>query len=783
MKYLVLFVLLSLSTSLSTSLSLSTSTSLIPSSEHVENSIIKVNGMKCGGCESSVKSAILSLNGVVSADVNLLGSYCNVEYNNQIISVNDIYDHLSKTRPSFQFSLPASSKTINILRDNVSEFTDTYRKFKRLLLISLLVSIPNSILNIIRINNNLLSSILAIISFTVFIQSKTKIPLVINVGIITSLLSGFIKIIAKSNSNCLAIHDFETSTMMISSFLLGKYLEARSKKIANDLMVNGISSFIPSTALKCTSIEKKEITVVPALVLNPGDICFLRGDEKIPADGVIIESYDCFVDESLLTGETIDVKKIPLDECFAGTEVKTGTAFMRVTSSDSDTRIGRIASIVADNTVKNKTNLKSKVDKLTSIFFPVVSAWSFAITVLWYISLKYGNIMKGAELARGGAFLVALNFGLSSLVVCCPCALSLAIPTAITIAVSIASRNHIILKNTNFLDKLKISTYVFDKSGTLTLGLQNVIETYMQPSKFEESDVYQIINLLEEFSTNKLGKSLTNFSKEKMSESINWKVKSVAVESNGIMADVVDIYNGVTHKVKIGAETFFSELLFSSSNRELINEAYLKGYTIVVVTIDELLVNILVIGDRLKPDAYDTIQYLHRKGIEVYIASGDNEATVQSIASQLNIKNDYAKGSLKSEDKVNLVKQLQASGRGVAFCGDGYNDCAPLSQSDLGISMSSGVELSLHSASLIIHKLSDIVKSHELINLLNSVINKNLLFALLYNILTIPIASGMLFRFGIVLNPSMCSLLMAASSFSIMISSYDMFRKFDKITK
>ena len=259
----------------------------------------------------------------------------------------------------FQFSLPASSKTINILRDNVSEFTDTYRKFKRLLLISLLVSIPNSILNIIRINNNLLSSILAIISFTVFIQSKTKIPLVINVGIITSLLSGFIKIIAKSNSNCLAIHDFETSTMMISSFLLGKYLEARSKKIANDLMVNGISSFIPSTALKCTSIEKKEITVVPALVLNPGDICFLRGDEKIPANGVIIESYD----ESLLTGETIDVKKIPLDECFAGTEVKTGTAFMRVTSSDSDTRIGRIASIVADNTVKNKTFCTKLVDQ------------------------------------------------------------------------------------------------------------------------------------------------------------------------------------------------------------------------------------------------------------------------------------------------------------------------------------------------------------------------------------------------------------------------------------
>jgi heavy metal translocating P-type ATPase len=786
MKCIVLIILSLLTFVLVNSLSLSTAISSIkPSSEHIENGIIKVNGMKCTGCVNSVKSTLLKLNGVYGADVSLLGSYCNIEYNNQIISVNDIYDHLSKTL-SFKFSLPKSNKIINIIRENVNDFAITYKRLKQLLLISLLPNILNIILNILGINDNVFSFILAITSYTLVIQSKTKVPLVINVGIITSFLSGFIKIIAKTKTHCLAVHDFETSTMMTSSFLLGKFLEARSKKIANELLSTGVSSFMPSTAMKCASINGTEIVNVPAETLNYGDICFLSEGTKIPADGVVVDSYDCFVDESLLTGESTDVKKLNSDNCYAGSTVKAGSAYIRVTAFDSDTQIGRIASIVADNTITNKNILKSKVDKLTSIFFPLVSIWSFGITFLWYFVLKYGNIMNTSELAsRGGAFLVATNFGLSSLLIACPCALSLAIPTAITIAVSIASRNKIILKDTNFLDKpKKLDTLVFDKTGTLTYGFQKVLGSHIQSTNFAETDIYHILFLVEACSINKLGQSLTTFAKEKVLSGNNWKLnaESVVQASNGIMADVLDI-NEVKYNVRIGTQTYFTEELTLCSSNEVVDEAYRKGFTVIFMTIDDALVNILVIGDSLKPDAYKTIQYLQQKGIEVYIASGDNEATIQSLAAELNIQKKNAKGSLKPDDKVDLVKLLQATGKGVVFCGDGFNDSPVLGQADLGISMASGVDLSLYSSSIIIHKLSDIAKVLELLSLLSNTINRNLVLSFFYNLVTIPVASGMFFRLGLVLNPLICSLIMAISSLSIMISSYSMFSEYKKNTQ
>jgi P-type E1-E2 ATPase len=240
-------------------------------------------------------------------------------------------------------------------------------------------------------------------------------------------------------------------------------------------------------------------------------------------------------------------------------------------------------------------------------------------------------------------------------------------------------------------------------------------------------------------------------------------------------------------KVMIGAENFFPYTLFNNddNNKKLVNENYSKCNSVVFMTVNGILANILVLGDAIKSDASITIKYLKQNGMDVYIASGDNDATVQSIASQLNIQSDNVKGSLRPEDKTKLIKNLHSAGKTVVFVGDGFNDSPALTESDIGIAMASGVELSLYSASIVLqsNKLLDITRVCELLKLVKNVIDKNLFFAFLYNTMTIPVASGLFYRYGIVLNPSLCSLLMALSSLSIMISSFNMSHQYEKRIK
>jgi len=659
-------------------------------------------------------------------------------------------------------------------------------------MLSVLVSIPNVILNAFKVNNNIVSVLLATVSYAI-VKQLPKIPLIIHFGIVASFLAGLVKIVAKTSQNhCIAIHDFDTSIMMILTFLLGQYLGIRAKKISNDLLVGSVSNFIPSTAKKFVSYNtNRDVIEVPAEILNPGDICLLNPGEKVPADGVIVEVMsDCSIDESLLTGESVEVVKKVDSECFAGTEVIAGNSVIRVTASDSDTTLGKIANIVADNTLKNKTNLNSKVDQLSSLFFPVVSIWSLTITIIWYILLKYKNVMSAAELAaKGGPVWIAINFGLSTIAVACPCALSLAIPVAITVAVSIAARNKIILRDTKFLDKQQ-DTFVFDKTGTLTTGARNVIESHIINSQFEESDIYEIINLIEGLSKSKLGDIIYKYSSSRIS-SMNWSVdnNSLIIGTNGIEADVISNKNGSRMKVKIGAENFFPLNLLldcDDNNKKLVTGNYSKGHSVIFMTINGILANILVLGDAIKSDASMTIKYLNQNGMDVFIASGDNEATVQSIASQLNIQSANVKGSLRPEDKKNLVTSMKNQGKTVVFVGDGFNDSPAITESDIGIAIASTTPtFSLYSASIVLqsNKLLDITRVCELLKLVKNVIDKNLFFALIYNLMTIPVASGLFYRYGVVLNPSLCSLLMALSSLSIMISSFNMSHQYEKRIK
>jgi P-type E1-E2 ATPase len=328
--------------------------------------------------------------------------------------------------------------------------------------------------------------------------------------------------------------------------------------------------------------------------------------------------------------------------------------------------------------------------------------------------------------------------------------------------------------------------------GTLTDGELEVLSSQTS-SSFTESDIFHMIYKIESYSNNKIGNTLVNHFSNKNTynnDMINWNIvnDTVVVKSNGISSEFIDISNSSTKlQVCIGDEDFIgNEVLvnISESMKQYITDNRIVGNTVVLLKINESLQSVVVLGDRIRKDAKETIKYLQDNGINVWIASGDHQQSVDYIGSQLGI-GDKAKGNLKPQEKVNFIRNLQSNGSSVVFIGDGFNDSPAMSQSDLGIALSSSVELSLVSSSIILqsNSLMLIPKVYELLVLTSKTISNNLFLSSIYNIIALPIASGALYRYGVVLNPSLCSLFMALSSVSVMGSSLDMSRRFENICK
>ncbi|SFS98546.1 heavy metal translocating P-type ATPase [Sphingobacterium wenxiniae] len=543
---------------------------------------------------------------------------------------------------------------------------------------------------------------------------------------------------------------FEAATVILTLVLLGQLLEARAHSRTNTA-VKELLKLAPNKATRIVDGEEVEVSI-DKIELN--DILKVKPGEKIPVDGVIIEG-DTTIDESMITGEPIPVNKAMNDKVSSGTINGNQTFLMKAEKVGSDTLLSQIIKMVNDAS-RSRAPIQNLADRVSGYFVPIVILIAVSTFIVWAI--------WGPE----PAYVYALVNAIAVLIIACPCALGLATPMSVMVGVGKGAQNGVLIKNAEALEKFhKIDTLIIDKTGTITEGKPTVESIGSFNNGFSENELLQYIVSLNTNSEHPLAEATVKYGKEQHTEIINSENFN-AVTGKGVEATIN------SQNVALGNPKMmeYAKAKISSQMEDEAKAFQKQGKTVSYLAIDNSVVGYVVIGDKIKATSAKAIKELQEKGIAVVMLTGDNHDTAQAVASELKLT-DF-KASMLPEDKLKEVEKLQEKGNVVAMAGDGINDAPALAKSDVGIAMGTGTDVAIESAMITLVKgdLHGIVKARNLSDSVMKNIKQNLFFALVYNILGIPIAAGVLFPFfGILLSPMIAALAMSFSSVSVIVNA------------
>ncbi|MFH1970936.1 MAG: heavy metal translocating P-type ATPase [Patescibacteria group bacterium] len=544
---------------------------------------------------------------------------------------------------------------------------------------------------------------------------------------------------------------YDVVIVVIGFITLGKYLEVRSKLKTGEALEKLIG-LQAKTALVIREGKEYEIPIEEVVV---GDVLRVKPGQKIPVDGEIIEGNSS-IDESMITGESIPVDKTLGDFVIGATINKQGSLLIKASKVGSDTMLSQIINMV-EEAQGSKAPIEKTVDKISAIFVPVVLVLSLVVLALWMIIGS--GFMPFSE-----AFTLGIVSFVGILVIACPCAMGLATPMAVIVGVGKAAQNGILVKNAESLEKASSIDYiVMDKTGTITKGAPQV--TDIVPSK--EIFSKQILTLLG---------SLEKNSEHPLSRAIVEKVNLEKID----LFKVDDFSNiegkGLRGKIK-GIEYFAGNLKLVSDlklkvNKKIIDSFTFEGKTPVVLMTKKRVLGYVGIADTIKEDSKEVVDNLHKLGLKVAMLTGDNQNTARYIANKVGIKEVIAE--VLPADKASEVEKLQQKGYKVAMVGDGINDAPALATADVGIAMGTGTDVAIESAGITLlgGNISKLPKTMKLAKATMQTIKQNLFWAFFYNVITIPIAAGILYPFfGILLNPAIAGGAMAFSSVSVVVNA------------
>ncbi|TSC55760.1 MAG: Cu2+-exporting ATPase [Parcubacteria group bacterium Gr01-1014_18] len=547
-------------------------------------------------------------------------------------------------------------------------------------------------------------------------------------------------------------HTYYDVTIVVIAFItLGKYLEAKSKLKTGDA-IEKLLGLQVKTAL--VVLHNKEMEI-PIGEVAKGDILIVKPGGKIPVDGVIIEGTP-FIDEAMVTGEPMPAQKHEGDGVIAGTLNTTGVFTFKATKVGSETLLSHIIQMVSQAQA-SKAPIQALADKISAVFVPIVLVLSVLSLLAWLI--------VGTEYL---GFSQALSYGLVSfvgiLVIACPCALGLATPTAIIVGVGKGAREGILVKDAATLEKLhKVDVVVVDKTGTITKGKPELVSINAL-NGIREKELISILASLEAQSEHPIAHAIVSYAQKN-------KLEILPVKQ-------FEIIKGMGLKGKIGNIEYFAgnakflENLSLNIEKKSFEKDTLEGKTPVILATKDKILGIVMVADALKSEAKEAVSKLHKLGIRVIMATGDDKNTARYIASQAGI--DEFVAEVLPADKLLKIKELQSKGFIVAMAGDGVNDAPALAQADVGIAMSTGTDVAIESAgiTLLNGDISKLVKAIRLSKFTMRGIRQNLFWAFIYNIIGIPLAGGALYPiFGWLLNPIFAGLAMAFSSVSVVSNS------------
>uniref|UniRef100_A0A7C5V5G7 Copper-exporting P-type ATPase n=1 Tax=Caldicellulosiruptor owensensis TaxID=55205 RepID=A0A7C5V5G7_9FIRM len=733
--------------------------------ETIREVSIPISGMTCASCARAIEKSISKLNGIKEVSVNLASEKARVVYDSSQVRLSEIKNAIIKAGYTPLEIEKTSYEDLHQERKQ-KEINNLFRRFiiasifaVPLLLIAMAHVVGLPLPEIISpekhpLNFALVQPILAVpvviagykfytAGFSRLLKLQPNMDSLIATGTSAAILYSFFAIyqIAMGNYQYVKEMYFETAGVIIALVLLGKYLEAVSKGKASEA-IKKLMGLAPKTAVV---VQGDNEIVIPIEEVEVGDILLVKPGEKIPVDGEVIEGRS-FVDESMLTGESIPVEKAPGSKVIGATINKNGTLKIKATKVGKNTVIAQIIKLVED-AQSSKAPIARLADVISGYFVPVVILIAVISAIAWYF--------------LSDSFTFALRIFITVLVIACPCALGLATPTAVMVATGKGAENGILIKSSEALETLhKVTTIVFDKTGTITEGKPKVTDI-IPANGWEKEKLLQIAASAERFSEHPLGEAIVFAAKER-----NLKLFEVsqfeAISGHGIEA-VVD-----GKKILVGNEKLMQDKGVETGFLLDVEKLSQQAKTPMFVAINGKFAGIIAVSDLIKPNAKRAIELLHNMGIEVVMITGDNSKTANAIAQQVGIEKVLA--NVLPQDKANKVKELQRQGKKIAMVGDGINDAPALAQADVGIAIGSGTDVAAEAADVVLMKndMLDVVNAILLSKKTIQNIKQNLFWAFFYNTLGIPIAAGVLHIFGgPLLNPMIAAFAMALSSVSV----------------
>ncbi|HFK5503810.1 heavy metal translocating P-type ATPase [Elizabethkingia anophelis] len=718
-----------------------------------------VLGMTCASCAGSAENIVKNESGVVNASVNFATGNLSVEY-------------LPNMTNTIQLQKAVLSGGYDLLIEDESTQHETLealhnRKFKLLkkkTLWAVLLSIPVVIIGMFFMEIPYANPIMWLFSTPVVLwlgkdffinawkQAKHKSA---NMDTLVALSTGIAYIFSVFNmlfadfwhQRGLHAHVyFEAASVIIAFILLGKLLEEKAK---------GNTS---SAIKKLMGLQPKNVIVIQEdgterqmaiEEVEVGNIIMVKPGEKIAVDG-IVTSGNSYLDESMLSGEPIPVLKKENEKVFAGTINQKGSFQFKAVKVGKETMLAQIIKMVQD-AQGSKAPVQKLVDKIAGIFVPTVISIAILTFILWLVWGGQNAVVQG------------LLAAITVLVIACPCALGLATPTAIMVGVGKGAENGILIKDAESLELAKkINTVVLDKTGTITEGKPQVtgIKWYNN-----DDTAKNILLSIEKQSEHPLADAVVKHLNEAATTPLSM---FESITGKGAKAD----HNNETYLV--GNKKFLTEnnIIITKDLLKQADEWSKQSKTVIWFSNSKLALSVLAISDKIKETSVQAIKEMQNKGIELYMLTGDNEATARSIAEQTGIK--HYKAEVMPQDKANFVKELQQQGKIVAMVGDGINDSTALATADVSIAMGKGSDIAMDVAKMTIIS-SDLTKIPQAIKLSRqtvATIKQNLFWAFIYNLIGLPIAAGILYPVnGFLLNPMIAGAAMALSSVSVVSNS------------
>ena len=540
---------------------------------------------------------------------------------------------------------------------------------------------------------------------------------------------------------------FESVAVIIALVLLGKYLESSAKGRTSQA-IQSLLELVPSQA---TVIRYGEAVTIDTEEIRVGDIIRIKPGERMPVDGLVTEGQT-FVDESMMTGESVPIEKKVGDTITSATINQNGSIDYQATRVGSDTTLAQIVRLV-EEAQGSKAPIAALADKISLYFVPIVLSLATLSALGWYF-------LAGESLS------FSLSIFIAVLVIACPCALGLATPTAIMVGTGKGAENGILIKSGQALEAAyQLDTIVLDKTGTITVGKPS-LTNLLALSDFNRSDLLRLIASAEQHSEHPLAQAILAAAEEEGLDLVSVS-HFEAVIGRGLSAQVEG------RQLLVGNESLMKEKSIDSSVfQEQLLELSQEGKTAMFVAIDGQLEGILAVADEMKSSSLSAVQELQSMGLEVIMLTGDREETATAIAQKAGIQKVIA--GVLPDGKVAAIKNLQEAGKKLAMVGDGINDAPALVQADVGIAIGSGADVAIESADVVLmhSDLQDVVKAIKLSQATIRNIKENLFWAFAYNTLGIPIAMGLLHLFGgPLLNPMLAGLAMSLSSVSVVVNA------------